>query len=108
MRGCGRGGHASVCGQRWAWAYPGRARDHYARVISDRKWPLKKRPVIAHIKARSKHSFLTINCNNEKRLIRPNQACGRVPGTVCSVCVCINAGFIASSWAWLHGPMLGH
>ena len=36
------------------------------RVISDRKWPLKKRPVIAHIKARSKHSFLTINHNDLK------------------------------------------
>ena len=34
------------------------------RVISDQKWPLKKRPVIAHIKARSKHSFLTINRND--------------------------------------------
>ena len=39
------------------WACPESARDDYARVISDRKWPLKKRPVIAHIKARSKHSF---------------------------------------------------
>ena len=28
-----------------------KARDDYMRVISDRKWPLKKRPVIAHIKA---------------------------------------------------------
>ena len=27
---------------------------------------------------------------------------------VCSVCVCVNAGFIASGWAWLHGPALGH
>ena len=42
------------------------ARDDYARVISDRKWPLKKRPVIAHIKARSKHSFSTINRNDKK------------------------------------------
>ena len=22
--------------------------------------------------------------------------------------MCINAGFIASDWAWLHGPVLGH
>ena len=29
-------------------------------------------------------------------------------GTVCSVCVRVNAGFIASDWAWLHEPMLGH
>ena len=29
------------------WACPESARDDYARVISDRKWPLKKRPVIA-------------------------------------------------------------
>ena len=35
----------SICGQ--GWACPGRARDHYACVISDRKWPLKKRSVIA-------------------------------------------------------------
>ena len=33
------------------------------RVISDRKWPLKKTRVIAHIKARS---FLTINRNDKK------------------------------------------
>ena len=24
------------------------------------------------------------------------------------VCVCVNAGFIAPDWAWLHGPVLGH
>ena len=22
--------------------------------------------------------------------------------------MCVNAGFIASDWAWLHGPVLGH
>ena len=44
----------------------------------------------------------------KKKQIRPNLACGRVPGTVCSACVCVNAGFIASGWAWLHEPMLGH
>ena len=49
-------------------ACPESARDDYARVISDRKWPLKKRPVIAHIKARSKYSFLTINRNDLKNL----------------------------------------
>ena len=27
---------------------------------------------------------------------------------MCSVCVCVNADFIASNWAWLHGPVLGH
>ena len=27
---------------------------------------------------------------------------------MCSVCVCVNAGFIASDWVWLHKPMLGH
>ena len=64
----------SAFGRRWAC--PESARDDYARVISDRKWPLKKTPVIAHIKARSKHSFLTINRNDlkkkKKKLIRPN------------------------------------
>ena len=54
----------SVFGQ-W-WVCPESARDDYARVISDRKWPLKKISVIAHIKARSKHSFLTINRNEKK------------------------------------------
>ena len=24
------------------------------------------------------------------------------------MCVCVNAGFIASDWAWLHRPVLGH
>ena len=52
----------SAFGRRWAC--PESARDDYALVISDRKWPLKKIPVIAHIKARSKHSFLTINRND--------------------------------------------
>ena len=37
------------------------AREHYASDISDWKWPLKKAPVIAHIKARLKHSLLTSN-----------------------------------------------
>ena len=49
------------------WACLESARDDYARVISDRKWPLKKTPVIAHFKARSKHSFLTINRNDLKK-----------------------------------------
>ena len=49
------------------FACPESARDDYARVISDRKWPLKKTPVIAHFKARSKHSFLTINRNDLKK-----------------------------------------
>ena len=62
MKGRGRRGHTSALGRRWAC--PESARDDYARVISDRKWPLKKRPVIAHIKARSKHSCLTINRND--------------------------------------------
>ena len=34
-------------------------------VVNDQKWPLKKRQVIAHIKARSKHSFLTIYHNKK-------------------------------------------
>ena len=50
--GHGRRGHTSVSGPRWA--YPERARDNYACVISDWKWPLKKRQVVTHIKARSK------------------------------------------------------
>ena len=62
MKGRGRRGHTSAFGRRWAC--PESARDDYARVISDQKWPLKKTPVIAHIKARSKYSFLTINCND--------------------------------------------
>ena len=37
----------------------GGARDDYASVISHRKWAPQKRPVIAHIKARSKYSFET-------------------------------------------------
>ena len=45
----------------------------YASVISDRKWALKKRPVIAHIKARSKHSSLTINHWHKK--INKSQLC---------------------------------
>ena len=27
---------------------------------------------------------------------------------MCSVCVCINAGFIAYDWAWLHEPVVGY
>ena len=65
MKGRGRRGHTSAFGRRWACLES--ARDDYARVISDRKWPLKKTPVIAHFKARSKHSFLTINRNDLKK-----------------------------------------
>ena len=36
----------------------------------------------------------------------PNLACGCVPSPVCSVCVCLNAGIIASSWVWHCRPML--
>jgi hypothetical protein len=84
----GRGGHTS--------AKLGLARlDHHAHVIIDRKWPLKKRL------ARSKYSFLNINRNDLiKPLIRPNLAFRRVPGCVCSVPVCVNADFVASTWAW--------
>ena len=47
-----------MCTFGWKWEWSGRAKDHYASVISDQKWLLKKlRPVIVHIKARSKHSF---------------------------------------------------
>ena len=67
MKGRGRRDHTSAFGRRWAC--PESARGDYARVISDRKWPLKKTPVIAHIKARSKHSFLTINRNDLKKCI---------------------------------------
>ena len=63
---------SSAFGRRWAC--PESARDDYARVISDRKWPLKKRPVIAHIKARSKHSFLTINRNDLKKKKKKKKA----------------------------------
>ena len=82
-KGVWRGGHTSDFGQKWGC--PERARDNYARVISSQKWPLKKRTVITHIKARSKHSSLTAT----KKLIRPDLPCRRIPGTVCSVCVCV-------------------
>jgi hypothetical protein len=29
------------------WEWPDFVRDHHARVISDRKWPLKKRSAIS-------------------------------------------------------------
>ena len=57
VEGRGRGSHTSVCGRRWVWS--GKARDHYASEISDRKCRTGKDPVIAHMKARSKHSLLT-------------------------------------------------
>ena len=41
----------------------------------------------------------------KKELIRPNLACGCDRA---SVCVCVNADFIASGWAWFHEPMLHH
>ena len=86
MKGRGRRGHTSAFGRRWACLES--ARDDYARVISDRKWPLKKTPVIAHFKARSKHSFLTINRNdkiqNKKSLIKHVG----VFLALCGVCAC--------------------
>ena len=47
-----------------------RARDDFALVISNQECPLKKRLVIAHMKTRSKHSFLTINYDKKKQLIK--------------------------------------
>ena len=85
MKGRGRRGHTSAFGRRWAC--PESARDDYARVISNRKWPLKKTPVIAHIKARSKHSFLTINRNDKKKLIGLIKHVG-VFLALCGVCAC--------------------
>ena len=52
-------------GRKWKWS--GRARDDYASVISDRKWLPKKRPVIAHIKAKSKHSWHSFNRWHKKK-----------------------------------------
>jgi hypothetical protein len=42
----------------------------------------------------------------KKMLIRPNLACRRVPGSVCSIPVCVNTGFIASGWVWHYEPVL--
>ena len=93
MKGRGRRGHTSAFGRRWAC--PESARDDYARVISDRKWPLKKRPVIAHIKARSKHSFLTINRNDlkKKKKKKKKSLLGLIKHVgvflaLCGVCAC--------------------
>jgi hypothetical protein len=66
------------------WEWPDLVRDHHARVISDRKWPLKKRQVIAHIKARSKYYFLTINRNNLKNT-NNSKADLSLPPAVCAV-----------------------
>ena len=54
------------------------------------------------------YNFFCLVCWKKKKLIRRNLAYGRVSGTACSVCMCINAGFIASDLVWLHEPMLGH
>ena len=70
------------------WACPESARDDYARVISDRKWPLKKTSVIAHIKARSKHSFLTINRNDLKKSLLGLIKHVGVFLALCGVCAC--------------------
>ena len=87
MKGRGRRAHTSAFGRRWACLES--ARDDYARVISDRKWPLKKTPVIAHFKARSKHSFLTINRNDlkKKSLLGLIKHVG-VFLALCGVCAC--------------------
>ena len=70
----------------------------YASVISDRKWPLKKRLVIADIKATSKHSFKTETTWYKKKNQLNRWACPKC--CVQCVCVCINAGFTASNWVW--------
>ena len=43
------------------------ARDDYESVISNWKWPPKKGSVIAHIKARSKHSLHTFGTYYTKK-----------------------------------------
>ena len=39
----------------------------------------------------------------KKKLIRP-----KLVGVFQASCVCVIADFIASGWAWLHEPTLGH
>ena len=73
MKGRRRKGYTSAFGRRWACPESARDPDDYARLISDGKRPLKKRPVIAHIKARSKHSFLTINRNDKINTLRKKE-----------------------------------
>ena len=54
--------------------WSGRARDHYASETGDWKHRSGKDQVIAHMKARSKHSLLTETASDlkKKKLIRPN------------------------------------
>lgn len=66
--------------------WSGGAREHYVSEISDQKWALKIRPVIAHIKVFFHHMSL------RKRPI--NLACGHVQVPVCSSCVCIVAVYL--------------
>ena len=70
--GAGPKNHSHDFGWKWEWS--GRARDDYVSVINDRKWPTKKRPVIAHIKASSKHSSLIINRMHLKKKKKANFA----------------------------------
>ena len=93
-----------MCGFGRKWEWSGRARDDYVSEISDRKWALKKRPVIAHIKARSKHSFKTETAWHKKKK-KPIKLVGVSQG-LCAVCVCVNASFLPSGWAWHCGPVL--
>jgi hypothetical protein len=72
-------------------------RNHFARVISDRMCPLKKRPVIAHNKEQS-----ILDLKKQYTYL----VCRRVPGSLCSVRVCVSACFIVSVWAWHYEPML--
>ena len=63
-----------MCGFGRKWEWSGRARDDYASEISDLKWAVKKRPVIAHIKARSKHSFKTETAWHSKKKKKKKKA----------------------------------
>ena len=49
----------AICVSNGKWKWSGGARDHCVSIISHRKWAPQKRPVIAHIKAASKHSLET-------------------------------------------------
>ena len=75
------------CGGKWKWS--GGAGDDYASVISHWKWAPQKRPVIAHIKARSKKSFESETAWHLKK----GQLCliklVGVPPGVCAVAVCV-------------------
>ena len=77
------------------WEWPRRARDDYA---SNRKWPLKKRPVIAQ-----QDQSIVLTAGTKKSQLGLIKLVGISHG----MCAVVPCGSIVSGWVWHRQPICG-